>query len=116
MYSQIETSENATELLLQTHYYKTSYDELKATYLSILNDIGHTVTSVNDDYCEICSEVPNMIVIAKIIMQDLKETSIDFSINATFAIGGKKKIKAFIDMILKKIEEKHEFKGVSLHK
>ena len=28
-----ETSEHATEVILQTHYYKTSYEKLKNCYL-----------------------------------------------------------------------------------
>ena len=57
-----------------------------------------------------------MEVIAKIIMQDPKETSIDFYINSDFLVASKSKAFKFIETVLKKIEEKYEFKGVSLHK
>lgn len=112
----IETSENAKELELQTHYYKASYQQIKSLYLEILESLGHNIVSDNDDYSEIYSEVPHMEVIAKIIMQDPKETSIDFYINSDFLLTSKSKALKFIETVLKKIEEKYEFKGVSLHK
>ena len=112
----IETSENAKSLNLQTHYYKASYQQIKALYLEILKSLGHNIVSDNDDYSEIYSEVPHMEVIAKIIMQDPKETSIDFYINSDFLVASKSKAFKFIETVLKKIEEKNEFKGVSLHK
>ncbi len=112
----IETSENAKDLKLQTHYYKASYQQIKSLYLEILESLGHTIVSDNDDYSEIYSEVPHMEVIAKIIMQDPKETSIDFYINSDFLLASKSKALKFIETVLKKIEEKYEFKGVSLHK
>jgi len=112
----IETSENSTNLELQTHYYKASYQQIKDLYLGVLEELKHTVVSVNDDYSEIYSEVPHMTVIAKIIMQDPLETSIDFEIHSEYLVGSTKKAKKFIAYVLKKIEEKYEFKGVSLHK
>lgn len=112
----VETSENAKKLELQTHYYKASYDEIKKVYLSILEEEKHTVVSVNDDYTEIYSEIPHMEVIAKIIMQDPKETSIDFYINSDFMVGAKGKAEKFIQRVLAKIDAAYEFKGVSLHK
>jgi hypothetical protein len=68
------------KLILQTHYYKASYDQIKKVYLDYLDELNHNVVSVNDDYTEVYSEIPHMEVIAKIIMQDPEETSIDFEI------------------------------------
>ena len=112
----VETSENAKKLILQTHYYKASYDEVKEFYLSILEEEKHTVVSVNDDYTEVYSEIPHMEVIAKIIMQDPEETSIDFEIHADFLAGNKGKAEKFITNVYKKIEAQYEFKGSALHK
>lgn len=112
----IETSENQTKLVLQTHYYKASYDEIKEAYLAILEELKHDVVSVNDDYTEVYSEIPHMEVIAKIIMQDPKETSIDFYINSDYLLGASGKAYKFIETVYSKIEQKYEFKGVSLHK
>ncbi len=112
----IETSENSTKLPLQTHYYKASYEQIKNVYLSVIEELNHNIVSVNDDYTEIYSEVPHMTVIAKIIMQDPLETSIDFEIHSEYLVGSTRKAMKFIDTVLKKIEEKYPFKGVSLHK
>ncbi|MGM9970129.1 MAG: hypothetical protein ACI35S_07015 [Anaeroplasma sp.] len=112
----IETGENMKGLVLQTHYYKASYEQIKGVYLKLLENLNHNIVSVNDDYTEIYSEIPHMEVIAKIIMQDPKETSIDFYINAEFLVGNKGKAEKFIQTIYAGIEKEYEFKGVSLHK
>ena len=112
----IETSENSSKLTLQTHYYKASYEQVRNVYLEALDSLKHNVVSVNDDYAEVYSEIPHMTVIAKIIMQSPLETSIDFEIHAEFLMGNNKKAFNFIETIYKKLEEKYEFKGVSLHK
>ncbi len=112
----IETGENQTKLVLQTHYYKASYEQIKEAYLAILDELKHTIVSVNDDYTEVYSEIPHMEVIAKIIMQDPKETSIDFYINSDYLLGANGKAYKFIETVYAKIEQKYEFKGVALHK
>ncbi|MCR5349786.1 MAG: hypothetical protein K6E20_02220 [Acholeplasmatales bacterium] len=112
-----ETFENAKDLIFQTHYYKASYEQIKKVYLEYIDKLGHTVVSINDDYCEIYSEVPRFTVVAKIIQQDPLETSIDFSIIIESLMGGgRKKAEQFIDGALKLIEGSYEFKGVALHK
>ena len=111
-----ETSELALDLTYQTHYYKTSYAELKKAYLEALEGLKHNIVSDNDDYCEIYSEIPHFIVIAKIIEQNPIETSIDFYINSETMFGKEKHALKFINYIYKKLEEKFEFKGVARHK
>lgn len=113
----IETSENAKELMLQTHYYKASYEQIKAVYLDLVEKgMNHTIVSVNDDYHEIYSEIPHFTVVAKIIEQDPLETSIDFTLMPEYLVGNSKKAEKFLDTVYKKIEESYEFKGVALHK
>lgn len=112
----IETGENQKKLVLQSHYYKASYEEIKKVYVEILEELNYDIVSVNDDYTEIYAEVPHMEVIAKIIEQDVKETSIDFYINSDYMFGSKGKAEKFIQEVYNKIEQKYEFKGVSLHK
>ena len=111
----IETSENQTVDLLKTHYYKASYDQVKGAYLEVLKKLKHNIQSINDDYNEIFSEVPHMVVTAKIIMQNPKETSIDFFINAEYLFGSTKKASKFILTVLNYIESKYELKGLALH-
>ena len=112
----VETSENAKNLILQTHYYKATYEQIKNLYLEIVEGLKHKIISVNDDFGEICSELPHMSVVAKIInLGDPLETSIDFYIASEYLVASNKKATKFIDIVLKKIEEKYPFKGVSLH-
>ena len=95
--TEVITGEREKKLVLQTHYYKTNYENIRNIYLELLDELGHNVVSVNDDYHEIYSEIPHMEVIAKIIMQDPKETSIDFYINSDFMVGAKGKAEKFIE-------------------
>ena len=113
-----ETSELALDLTYQTHYYKTSYAELKKAYLEALEGLKHNIVSDNDDYCEIYAEAPHMEVIAKLTQLDptQKECAIDFEIHADYVVGAAKKATTFIKEVLERIEEKFEFKGVALHK
>lgn len=112
----IETRENEVVDLLQTHYFKASYNQIKELYLKVLNKLNHVVQSINDDFGEIFSEVPHMTCTAKIIMQNPKETSIDFYISAEYLIGSTKKAYKFIKTIYTEIEKEYELKGLSLHK
>ncbi len=112
----IETSENAKEEILQTHYYKASYDNIKELYLEYLKKLGHHIESINDDYSEVFSTGPHISVTAKIIMQNPKETSIDFFIDAEYLVASKKKAIKFVENTLNEIAKKYELKGISLHK
>ncbi len=112
----IETSEHAVEELLQTHYYKTSYEKLKNCYLDILERLRVRVISIDDNYLEIFAEQPHMAIQAKIIEQTPVETSIDFYISAEYLFGNKKKAYGFIQTIYQEIEKSFELKGLSLHK
>lgn len=110
----VETSEKETGLL-QTHYFKASYDQLKAYYLELLKTSGLRVISIDDNYHEIFAEAPHITVTAKIIEQTPKETSIDFYISAEYLLGSRKKAYAFIGSVYKEMEKKFELKGLGLH-
>ncbi len=114
--AQIETLENAKTQDLQTHYFKASYDQIKEVYLETLKRLNHDIVSVNDDFGEIFSEIPHFSVNAKIIMQNPKETSIDFYIDSEFLVGNGKKAITFMKEVYKDIEKKYELKGLSLHR
>lgn len=111
----IETKENETAELLKTHYYKASYTQIKEAYLEIIRNLRHEVLSVNDDFGEIFSETAHLSCTAKIIMQNPKETSIDFYINAEYLFASSRKAYKFIEQVLSAIEKKYELKGLSLH-
>ncbi len=112
----IETKENATDPVLQTHYYKASYDQIKEVYLETVKRLHHKVLSMNDDYGEVFSETFHLSCTAKIIMQTPKETSIDFYIDSEYLFFSGKKAKKFITEVYTSIEKKYELKGLSLHK
>ena len=104
----IETSENAKDLPLQTHYYKATYKQVKEVYLAHLETLKHKVVSVNDDYLEVYSEVPHMFVVAKFFSpENTVETGIDFYVDAEYLVGSNKKAIKFIESVYKKIEEKY---------
>ena len=112
----IKTAEFASKDIYRTHYFKASYEEIKTLYLEILKELNYNIISVDDDYLEIYAETPYMSVISKIIMQTPKETSIDFEIVSEFLFGFSLRANTFIKYVHKKIEEKYELKGLSLHK
>lgn len=111
----IETNETESIELLKTHYFKASYEQIKAKYIEIIKSLHHTIVSENDDYGEIFSEVPHMTCTAKIIMQNPKETSIDFYISAEYLMGSSKKAYKFINEVLSRIQKDYELKGLGLH-
>lgn len=112
----VETSELAEAELLQTHYYKASYDEIKEAYLSEIQKLGHNVESIDDNYKEIFSTAPHIAVTAKIVSFNARETAIDFYIDSEFLFSSNKKAYAFIQNIYNVIGKLFELKGLSLHK
>ena len=112
----IETKENEQEGLLQTHYYKCSYEQLKKKYLDILPKLHFNIVSIDDSYHEVFCEKGNMTVTAKIIEQTPKETSIDFYISNEGFFRPTKKSLEFIATIYKEISSVYELKGLGLHK
>ena len=96
MAASIETRENEYVEILQTHYFKGSYEQVKEAYLAHLDSIGFNVISVDETYFEIFAEIPRMTVTAKIIQQNPRETSIDFYVDADFLFGSKRKCMTFI--------------------
>lgn len=112
----IETNEKQVEELLQTHYYKTSYEKLKECYLDFLDQMKINVISIDDNYLEIYAEKPHLSIQAKIIEQTPVETSIDFYIDAEFLFGNKKKIYGFLTAVYQELGKHFELKGLGLHK
>lgn len=112
----VETHENAQEEILQTHYYKTSYEKLKDAYLDLLDKLHINVISIDDNYLEIYAEKPHMSIQAKIIEQTPVETSIDFYIDAEFLFGNKNKIYSFLTAVYQELGKTFELKGLGLHK
>lgn len=112
----VETSEKNNTNLYASHYYKTSYEKLKETYLKILTENNFRIVSIDDSYSEIFAEQPHLSVQAKIIEQNPKETSIDFYISAEYLFGNRKKVNSFLTMVYANLGKAFELKGLGLHK
>ena len=112
----VETCERGADLLLTTHYYKTSYEKIKEGYLKVLKDIKFDVVSIDDNYCEIFAEVPHMTVLAKITEKNPRETAIDFYIDAEYILFSKKKAYKFLEYVYYELGKQFELKGTGLAK
>ncbi len=110
-----ETRERETTSLYQTHYYKTSYESLKQAITEHLERKEFIVSEFNDDYGEAVATMGRFSITIKIIMQNPRETSIDFFIEY-YGLFGKKKVDAFLTEVYSFLDKKFELKGLSLHK
>lgn len=111
----IETKENETNELLKTHYFKTSYEKMKFSYIEIVKKLNYHVVSIDDDFHEIFIERPHVTISAKIIEINPRETSIDFYINSEYMLFNRKKSLDFIHMVLTELGKSYELKGVALN-
>lgn len=111
----VETRENETSELLQTHYYKTSYDAMKKALTDTLTNSGFEVTEFNDDYGEAIATKGNLSTTIKIIMQNPRETSVDFFVEYYGMFFRKKQVLKFLAQVYTYLSKKFEFKGLGLH-
>ncbi len=111
----LETNESENVELLQTHYYKTSYNSLKDAVIEYLHKNGYEISEFNDDYGEAVARKGYFSTTLKIIMQNPRETSIDFFLEYYGMFFKKKKIYQFLSDIYDYLGKKFEFKGLGLH-
>lgn len=112
----IETCEKGMTELVTTHYYKTSYEKLKQTYIKVLDKLGFNLLSVNDSYTEVFAEKGRITVTAKIIEKNPRETAIDFYIDAEYLLFASKKCVTFLGNVYELLGQELELKGLGLHK
>lgn len=110
-----ETNESDSVEVFKTHYYKTSYDDLKKAILEYASQNGLEQVAWNDDYCEGSLVNSNTSLTLKIIMQNPRETSIDFTIEVTSLFGAKRKAITLLNDIYAFLGNKFELKGLGLH-
>lgn len=110
-----ETRENETNDLFQTHYYKTNYDAMKQAITEFLKKSGFVVGDFNDDYGEVQAFSKKMNTSIKIIMQNPRETSIDFFVEYMGFFGRKKEVAIFLARAYNFLAKHFEFKGLGLH-
>ncbi len=111
----IETRENGNNELIQTHYYKTSYDNIKKALVDYLTKNQYSVSEFNDDYGEAIATKGYLSVTIKIIMQNPRETSVDFFVEYYGFLGRKKKVNSFLMDMYNYLGKQFEFKGLGLH-
>ena len=109
-----ETHENDAIEIFKTHYYKTNYDNMKNAYIEFMKNNGFQVQEFNNDYGEGVAYNNKMSITAKIIMQNQRETSIDFFIECN-GFFGKAKVINFLEEVYSYLAKKFEFKGLGLH-
>ncbi len=109
-----ETGESEGYEILKTHYYKTSYDLMKAAVIEYFSKKGYEVTEFNDDYGEGMIIGKKLQATVKIIMQNPRETSVDFFVEY-FGLFGKKQVALFLADFYDYCGKKFEFKGLGLH-
>lgn len=110
-----ETAERASKELLKTHYYKTSYEKLKAAFLDYCKKQNWTVSDINDTYGEILVEEVYFSLTVRIEMQTPLETSIDFFVESNYFFAKRRGYK-LVNEIYSYLNKVLIFKGLSLHK
>lgn len=111
----VETSENAKNELLKTHYYKTSYEKLKNAFLDFCKENSLEVNTINDNFGEILALGVRINVTATITMQNPRETSIDLFTESEYLFN-KLGTTKFLKKLYEYLAKKSDFTGVSLHK
>lgn len=110
-----ETSDNNSEEVLKSHYYRARLDEALKAIKELANDEKATITDENEVYKEILFENSSYSCIAKITDTTPVEMAIDFKIETYgfFSFGKGKKI---IESFYKYLDSKLNFKGIGLFK
>jgi hypothetical protein len=109
-----ETSEDAIEGFLQTHYYKCLEDKMFNFLPKFLEDkFDIKILSANPDYNEICGYHKDFDITIKVGMPEINKTSVDIFISSRylFEFGKTKKI---IDEIFTSLGLEFEFLGCGL--
>lgn len=109
-----ETSEDAKEDFLKTHYYKAFSDKMMDFIPDLLTKkFGFKVMAVNNDYNEICAYSNAFDITVKVIGAEINKTAVDFFITnrSLFDFG---KTKNMILAIYEAISKEYEFLGLSL--
>lgn len=110
-----ETNEVDNLEIFKTHYYKTNYEKLKEAIIEYAKSNNFEVQTWNDEFAEGCISNGKITLTIKIIMQNPRETSIDFFIEVYKFLGGKKQAQEVLQSIYSFLGKKFEFKGLGLH-
>ncbi len=109
-----ETSELHASRQLRTRYYKTGYTQVKKYIEDYAQRKKIDVRNINDEHGEIYLQSNKYHIIVSVIQVHPRETAVDIKTNTYGVFGFSKPVK-LIGELYAYLNEKLEFKGVSLH-
>jgi hypothetical protein len=104
-----ETSDDADDKLIMTHYYDNNYESTKNALLEVAKSARHRVMDINDEYKEFLISYPKGELIVTLYSKTYNITSVDFKVstNYLFSFGrGVKMIDNYYDALNKKLSLK----------
>lgn len=110
-----ETSDTSSYQTLKTHYYRSKYEDSKNALINIINDKKGIILDDNIDFQELLFETKDYSCIVKFTTITPYEIAVDFKIT-TFNFLGLGKGKKEIEDLYRLLDNKLQFKGVSLYK
>ena len=110
-----ETSDQANNKDLLTHYYRNTYERVKSEILNYCKLKDYIVESVNDDVKEIFVRKGRHDLIITITPISIMEIAVDVKATTYYLIGLKRGLN-FIKDLYEHLDKNLNFKGVALYK
>lgn len=118
MFDFVKTSAETAELHpnkdLRTRYYKTGYKQVKERVLEFAQLKKVSIRNIDDTHGEIYLQHNSFHIIVSVIQVNPLETAVDIKTNTYGILGFSKPIRLVLETYAY-LNEKLEFKGVSLH-
>jgi len=109
-----ETRELNVDPDLKTRYYRTKYDIAKNTIMDYAKKNEYIVKNIDEKHREIFLQTTRFHIIISIVQITAIETAVDIKVQ-TYRIIGLGKSKRIILDLYSYLNDKLDFKGVSLH-
>ena len=109
-----ETRELHNKMMLRTHYYACSYQDLERAIIEVGEGFGYQLTDYGQERKEFCFDGKGGSLVVTVTSFGYSEHAVDLNIdnNVFFDFGmGKRKIQSFYNALAQIVK----FKGVSLH-
>lgn len=93
-----QTSDNHSNHVLKTRYYRGDYNKIKSEIIDVANRMGFVVEEVNDEYKEIRVESRRQEMIFNVFSISYFEQAVDIKVNTRYILSrgrGLKLIEAF---------------------
>lgn len=82
-----QTSDNHSNHVLKTRYYRGDYNKIKSEIIDVSNRMGFVVEEVNDDYKEIRVENRRQEMIFNVFSISYFEQAVDIKVNTRYIIA-----------------------------